>query len=223
MAGMGAGIPIFCINPVVDATVNTASAAADIGRYLAEKLRNLTRDQEERAIDFMKSIKFDYYDETSICKSISGIGMNEYEEFVRSFGRRHQFPVDITGAIVEARYGTENQEVFKNFRFVVGATNIAVYLDIVTRRRSGPDGGMDFACVMIKFEFRLSRVEVTSGLACGILKMFGFSNDIIRSLGQGIGAMELRERDLTLDQQDCIINYFRSQAKNALMLGTENE
>eukprot|EP00112_Aurelia_sp_Birch-Aquarium-sp1_P025694 Seg8692.1 transcript_id=Seg8692.1/GoldUCD/mRNA.D3Y31 product="hypothetical protein" protein_id=Seg8692.1/GoldUCD/D3Y31 len=249
-----AGVAISRVNPVLSATVSTASniakylykklsnlvgaqeegasatvsTASNIAKYLYKKLSNLVGAQEERAIkDFMKSIKFAYYDEVSIYKSISGIAMNQYEEFVTSFGKRHHFPDYVTEAILEAKYGTEHEELLKNFRFVVGETNNAVDLHYVTHRNSDPDGSMDFACVMIKFQFRLPTEEVTSGGAreslLGMLKLFDLPEGRIKSFGQNIGALHFKERDLTVEEQDCIINYFRLKAKKALMHGNTDE
>ena len=96
--------------------------------------------------------------------------------------------------------------VEKEFKFAVGESGRVVYLRSVTRKRGDQNGEIDFACVMITVEFKLSREEITTGKAYAFLKLFGIH----------IGTFGMRECDLTQDQKECLLNYFRTKAQLAL-------
>ena len=55
-------------------------------KLLYEKMRNDTKDQEERAREFMSSLKFDRYNERSSCEVKAGISIAYFEQFVCCVG-----------------------------------------------------------------------------------------------------------------------------------------
>ena len=175
-------------------------------KLLYEKIRNDTKDQEERAKEFISSLKFDRYNERSSCEVKAGISIAQFEQFVSTYGEINEFPLRVISALKDGKHCRENMVVEKEFEFAVGESGRVVYLRSVTRKGGDQDGEIDFACVMITVDFKLSKEEITTGKAYAFLKLFG-----LHSVTLG-----MRERDLTQDQKECVINYFRTKAQLAL-------
>ena len=182
---------------------SAASVIADIMISLYEKLNMETKDTADSATEFLKSIKFDRYKESYLCKSSLGIDIDYFDTFVNKFGERYEFPQHIIDAILEGKNCKENEEVFNESEFSVGKSNHARYLLTLTRKKRG---GIDFACVIVLLNFKLSKETVATVKANAFLKFFGFRSD----------TTELKDRKLTQEEQECITNCFRNKAKVAI-------
>lgn len=132
--------------------------------------------------------------------------MAYFDTFVDNFGKQYDFPQHITESILEGKHCKENMVVFKEFEFAIGKSNQVLYLGSVTRKRGGRRGGIDFACVLIYLKFKLSKEEVASVKANAFLKFFGIRSD----------TTEMKDRNLTQEEQNRFADYFRNKAKLAL-------
>ena len=128
-----------------------------------EKLRgsfNIKPETKQKAIECMKKelshLEFKKFNETASCKSVKGVPVDKFEEFVGRLQKRFNFPDKAKDSLLDGLSVDENEEAITDICFKDGEGTVH-HARFVTLKNGEK---MDIAYALYSLDFELSEKQI---------------------------------------------------------------
>ena len=127
-----------------------------------EKLRgsfNIKPETKQKAIEYKKELshlEFKKFNERTSCKSVKGVPVGKFEEFVGRLQERFNFPDEAKESLLDGLDADENEEAVTDLRFKDGEGTVhqARFVTLKTGEK------MDIAYAVYSLDFELSEKQI---------------------------------------------------------------